>query len=390
MSFRAFSTALWYISAMFIFGVAVEVAFFKDTLLGNLVTRPNFIENLPPILILVLFVWVLFELGSKRRKVQHEHSAVVTFKTIMSLADLNQYTPKIFDLKEPRATRRANLIVECSRRDPSSLHDAIPAAAALDASKLAARYTPLYVYAWILPVLGFIGTATGMASAIGGFSNALRGGQGQIEALANELGQRVIPGLSGAFGTTILALGAAVVAYLCTSALRARDQEALDELDRYCIVLLSRIPQPEGPEGKKIVAALDQILEQLRGILQMPISLEGAASAMKSASETLTMASRESASAALSISRAVSDLVSASSASNAEAAGTIASLTRQAVSAAQAIKEAAEALKSKKDEATPEKKATGTLAAEELIAAIRDLQKAVAAPIHVTLSREAS
>ena len=47
----------------------------------------------------------------------------------------------------------------------SSLHEAVPAAAALDAGSLAATYSPLNVYAWILPVLGFIGTASGMASA---------------------------------------------------------------------------------------------------------------------------------------------------------------------------------------------------------------------------------
>src|SRR5260370_41192835 len=86
----------------------------------------------------------------------------------MSQEDTVLYVPKAFDLREPRAIRRANLIIECSQRDPSSLHDAVPAAAALDASKLAASYTPLNVYAWILPVLGFIGTASGMASSIGG------------------------------------------------------------------------------------------------------------------------------------------------------------------------------------------------------------------------------
>ena len=109
-------------------------------------------------------------------------------------ADTGLYVAKAFDLREARAIRRANLIIECSQRDLSSLHDAVPAAAALDASKLAASYTPLNVYAWILPVLGFIGTASGMASSIGGFSTALQGRQGQIEALANELGQKVIPG----------------------------------------------------------------------------------------------------------------------------------------------------------------------------------------------------
>ncbi len=345
MSFRAFSTALWYASALSIFGIAIEIIIFRNgtpPIIGSVFTRPNFIDNLPPVLILLLFVWVLFELGSKQRQVRREHSAVARFQSIMSQADTGLYVAKAFDLREARAIRRANLIIECSQRDLSSLHDAVPAAAALDASKLAASYTPLNVYAWILPVLGFIGTASGMASSIGGFSTALQGRQGQIEALANELGQKVIPGLSGAFVTTILALAAAIVAYLCTSALRGWDQEALDQLDRHCIVLLSRIPQPEGPEGKKIVAALDHILEQLRNVLQMPISLDSAANNIKSASEALALVGRESASAAVSISKAVSDLVSANN-------------------------ELAETLKSE------------GLENENIISEIRDLQKLVAA-----------
>ena len=103
---------------------------------------------------------------------------------------MGRYTPKAFDLREPRAIRRANLIIECSQRDPSSLHDAIPAAAALDAGKLATSYTPLHVYAWILPVLGFIGTASGMASSIGGFSAALQGRQGQLKPSQTNWGKR--------------------------------------------------------------------------------------------------------------------------------------------------------------------------------------------------------
>jgi biopolymer transport protein ExbB/TolQ len=393
MTFRAFSIALWYISALFIFGIAVEFIIFifrnsPPPLIGSLFARPNFVDNLPAFLILALFIWVLFEVGSKRRQVGREHAAVATFPSIMAQADMGRHVPKAFDLREPRAIRRANLIIECSQRDPSSLHDAVPAAAALDAGKLAASYTPLHVYAWILPVLGFIGTASGMASSISGFSYALRSGQGQVEALANQLGQSVIPGLSGAFGTTILALAAAVVAYLCTSALRSWDQEALDQLDRHCIVLLARIPQPEGPEGKKIVAALDQILEQLRGVLQTPISLESAANAIKSASETLAMSSRESASAALSISRAVSDLISGNHEATLSAAETLASVSRQAAATALAIKEATEALKSKKEETPPTNKPAETSIREDLISAIRDLKKAVTAPIHITLSRD--
>jgi hypothetical protein len=128
-------------------------------------------------------------------------------------------------------------------------------------------------------------------------------------------------------------------------------------------VLLSRIPQPEGPEGKKIVAALDQIFEELHSAFQIPVKLDDAASAIESASKMLAAASKESASAAISISRAVSDLVSASN-------------------------EVAETLKSTKPEAVAREGAPQITAADDLARAIRDLQKAVSAPIHITLSRD--
>jgi hypothetical protein len=58
------------------------------------------------------------------------------------LADLGVYKPAPFDLSEPRATRRANLIIECGKADIARLHDAVPAAAGLDATIMAASYFP--------------------------------------------------------------------------------------------------------------------------------------------------------------------------------------------------------------------------------------------------------
>ena len=104
MSFRAFSTVLWYASALFIFGIAVEIILFRNgtpPIIGSLLTRPNFIDNLPPILILLLFIWVLFELGIKQRQIRREHLELARLQSILSQADTGLYTPKAFDLREP-------------------------------------------------------------------------------------------------------------------------------------------------------------------------------------------------------------------------------------------------------------------------------------------------
>src|SRR5258708_29826990 len=111
MSFRAFSTALWYASALSIL-IAAEIIIYGNgtpPIIGSLFTRPNFIDNLPPVLILLLFVWVLFELGSKQRQIRREHSELARLQSIMSQADKGLYVPKAFDLREPRAIRRAHL-----------------------------------------------------------------------------------------------------------------------------------------------------------------------------------------------------------------------------------------------------------------------------------------
>jgi len=314
--FRTFSVALWSVSALFvIYGLYVTaIALTGDAsglpLIGPLLSGAHPLDRLAPILILILFSWVLFEIALKQRQVSRQHTAIEGFQTRMAEAD--KYQPRAFDLGQPRAIRRADLIIECSRREPSSLHEAVPAAASLDAGTLAASYGPLNVYAWILPVLGFIGTASGMASAIDGFKDVLRGGQVNVDQLAGELSQSVIPGLSAAFETTILALAAALVTYLCTNALRSWDQEALDQLDRLCIVLLSRIPQPPTPDGQKILAVLELISGQIREMIQVPATLESAAKAISTSAEALTSSSNQFAAAVKAVSMAAEALASTS------------------------------------------------------------------------------
>ena len=376
MSFRTFSSALWYASGLMIFWIiaaALRLPYLPP--IGDLLTRPDFKDNLPPILILLLFAWVLFEVSMKHKQVRREQAAVAEFQSILEKSDLSAYSPKPFDREVPRAIRRAHLVVDCTRRgDTSSLHEAVPGTAALDAGALAASYTPLQVYAWILPVLGFIGTASGMASAIGGFKDALRGsGQGQVEALAGELAQRVIPGLAGAFETTILALVAALVAYLCTSALRVQDQEALDQLDRLCVVLLTRIPQPQNPDGKELLNLLQQISDQVRDVLKIPFAVEGAAKAIGATAEALNSSSNQFESAVNAIGIT---------------AGAMTSASRHTETAATALKEAAEALKlsgNKPEAAAPAKDTT----LNDLTSAIKDLIAQGERPVTFTMSRGA-
>jgi biopolymer transport protein ExbB/TolQ len=312
MTFRAFSAALWLISVVFVLWIAFAALFGpidRLPLIGNMLARPFLLDRATPILIILLFTWILIEIARKVQQVRRERLAVVKFQRQIAKVDQNISSKKGSDPNEPRALRRAVLIMECGSRSPSSLHEAMPATAALDGSALTASYTPLQVYAWILPVLGFIGTASGMATAIDGFKDVLRGGQIQVDSLAFQLSQSVIPGLSAAFETTILALSAASVTYFCTNALKGWDQEALDELDRLSIIFLSHIPPPTGSDGGNTAVVLEQISKQL---LSMPMMLEQATNSVKSAANSLNSASNETTTAANSIAAAAQLLASAS------------------------------------------------------------------------------
>jgi biopolymer transport protein ExbB/TolQ len=373
MSFRTLSMALWSFSAFFVLMLAAGYLMHLQTPIGleEIVHRPSIGSGLPVLLILLLFVWVLFEIAMRQRAVRREHQAVDEFQSVLAKADLGEYQPKTYNLSAPRAIRRADMIIECSRRDPSSLHEAIPAAAALDASTLNAAYTPLNVYAWILPVLGFIGTASGMAASIGGFKDALHTGEGQVEALSTELGQSVIPGLAGAFETTILALGAALVAYLCTSALRSWDQQALDQLDRLCIVLLSRIPHPPSPDGEKILVTLQKIYEQIAHVLQVPINIESAAKAISDTAQALGSSSNQFGSAVSAIGLATEALAGAS---------------KHSESAATALQSAAESLKQGDGKAAWDDAGKGNTG-DALAAVLKDIQKTLQTPMTVEIKR---
>ena len=69
MSFRAFSTVLWYASALFIFGIAVAITIFRNGTppIITVIHPSKFRDNLPPFSSF-FFIWVLFGSASSRDK----------------------------------------------------------------------------------------------------------------------------------------------------------------------------------------------------------------------------------------------------------------------------------------------------------------------------------
>ena len=101
-----------------------------------------------------------------------------------------------------------------------------------DEAYLESSYTILKGFIWAIPVLGFIGTVIGLASAVGGFGNVVAQGA-EIEELKTALGG-VTSGLSIAFETTLIALVLALIVQLLAKFIQSQEEQFLDECAVYC------------------------------------------------------------------------------------------------------------------------------------------------------------
>lgn len=101
-----------------------------------------------------------------------------------------------------------------------------------DEEQVASSYTLVQGLTWAMPVLGFIGTVLGLGDAIGAFSSTLAAGN-DFAMLKGSL-QNVTAGLATAFDTTLIALVAALIVQLRSTALQSRESEFLDSCNDYC------------------------------------------------------------------------------------------------------------------------------------------------------------
>lgn len=256
---------LWAVSSFEVFMLLVR--WYRGTLaetpiVGALLTQGTVYDHLAPILVLAVFGWVLLEVLLHALRIRREYLSAQQLQN-WSLDALKK------QLGGRRAANRARLVAQYSQRFPQQLHEILPAAASLDATALENSYSLTKVFVWVLPVLGFIGTAWGMTHAIGGFSQALQE-TSDIKALTDRLSQFVIPGLANAFAVTMMALGASIITHLCVTTVQSWDAAALNSLDQSCVSLLGNIPRDRGSveRGGPSPADMQSLFEHLRQISQ--------------------------------------------------------------------------------------------------------------------------
>ncbi|MFG0290170.1 MAG: MotA/TolQ/ExbB proton channel family protein [Rhodopirellula sp. JB044] len=102
-----------------------------------------------------------------------------------------------------------------------------------DESASATSFGMLSGFLWAIPVLGFIGTVLGLASAIGNFSSLLTD-DSDVAGIIGPL-REVTGGLSTAFETTLVALVIALFLQLWITVQKKAEEEFLDQCQDYCL-----------------------------------------------------------------------------------------------------------------------------------------------------------
>lgn len=104
-------------------------------------------------------------------------------------------------------------------------------------------YSLCRVLIWAIPILGFIGTVLGLATAVAGFG--VMGESADISAIKEAIGQ-VTVGLGMAFDTTLLALILVVFLMFPLSFIQRSEENLFVELENYLDdMFLARLPSPE-------------------------------------------------------------------------------------------------------------------------------------------------
>lgn len=120
-----------------------------------------------------------------------------------------------------------------------------------DFAALESSYTLVRVFLWTIPILGFIGTVTGVGSAVGKFATFLSAAR-DIENV-NQIKEAltgVTKDLSLAFETTLVALLLSVIVMVIMSAVEKREKDQLRYFDTYCQdYVLRRLPTQSAAQG---------------------------------------------------------------------------------------------------------------------------------------------
>ncbi len=155
--------------------------------------------------------------------------------------------------------------------------DQLRAQADADVEAVESSYSLLRVFIWAIPILGFIGTVSGIGSAVGAFSSAV-GGAADMGVLQESIGS-VTSGLGVAFDTTLLALMMSIAIMFPTSALQRAEDRFLAAVEEYCNEHVTRrmddAAVPTADLAERQVELMQRLTDTLEDLGQRLSKLEG-------------------------------------------------------------------------------------------------------------------
>lgn len=214
-----------------------------------------------PPLVIVLFAICLVLIGIRIYRAWSESSAVAQLSGFETLPGDESNIPR-----SSLAGKRLAFALQC-RKNGGLTFEQISSRADEDAAHLHEAYRSAHTLIWVLPVVGFMGTAWAMKDAIAGFSGALRESD-NTATVVERLVQLVIPQLSEAFLITVFALGCTAVAYWCASVIQGWEQRLLARIDALSVGWVSSGSQSGSPEAVLAPLVVAQGLQKLAEHLQ--------------------------------------------------------------------------------------------------------------------------
>src|ERR1051325_3816393 len=135
-----------------------------------------------------------------------------------------------------------------------------------DEERVRAGYSLVRTFIWALPVIGLLGTVAGVAVAVGGFAEFLRGDIEDVAVIKLSL-VNVTAGLSYAFLTTLYGLAGALILMLVATALQNREEKLYSTIQEKIANVFLPFLQTLAPETKGTnVATTSGLKEQLIAI----------------------------------------------------------------------------------------------------------------------------
>lgn len=226
------------------------------------------------------FFWGMAIIGLKYVKIKHQERALLlnlfpsNIGEEVNASTVGAFIDNIYDMP---AQMRDSIMVNRIRKalelfevrnSKSEAEALLNSSSAVDSNRSTGSYSLVKVFLWAIPILGFIGTVTGLAVAVGSLNIDASDPEALKAAIGNLTG-----GLGIAFDTTLLGLILSMIMSFPLALVQKQDEEVLTMIDAFCSEkLLPKLNEKSGAAP----GSAEALLAQAENLPEMVNSLAGA------------------------------------------------------------------------------------------------------------------